>query len=252
MAWADDFANLFGYQYAVCFARARDAMRAYVEVTGRAIILPTNICPLVVTTPDLLRPINQETGMAADLPVQLYGYREENPGGHLLEIDPLMTGYKNRPLCESSITSFGRHKSLCAGKGAMFMTNNQGLAEEMEPHGFWNQGWNRKFTQKWYEFDDWIEERFECIAKWDAQLGDLLIRIPKEQVMPWRVMRRVPGDNRDVLVGELRALGVAVGTNYPPLTGSNEWGDTVVNFLIDEMPYDWDPIIQAIEEAVYG
>ena len=122
----------------------------------------------------------------------------------------------------------------------------------MELCGFWNSAWNRKFTEKWFEFDDWIEERFERIAKWDAELGDLLIRVPKEQVMPWRVMRRVPNGKRDQLVRELRLLGLPVGTNYPPLTGRNEWGDTVINFLIDEMPENWSLITQTVEEVVHG
>jgi hypothetical protein len=251
MGWSDDFANLFGYQYSVCFARARDAMAAYLMTGHGGIMLPENICPQAAVVGCVLTKTNQLTGLADHLPVQLYGYREE-ASGCKLEIDPLMTGYKNKPICESSIISFGRHKSLCVGHGGMFMTNNHELAQAMEPMGFWNEGWNRKFTQKWFEFDDWIEGRFERIAKWDAQLGDSLIRIPKEQVMPWRVMRRVPNGKRDQLVKELRLLGVAVGTNNPPLIGSNEWGDTVINFLIDDMPTNWSPIIQTIEEVVHG
>jgi hypothetical protein len=251
MGWADDFANLFGYQYSVCFARARDAMAAYLKTGHGGIVLPENICPQAVVDGCQFTEINQLTGLANYLPVQLYGYREE-ASGCKLEIDPLMTGYKNRPICPSTIISFGRHKSLCAGKGAMFMTNNHMMAQDMEPMGFWNEGWNRKFTQKWHEFDDWIEERFERIAKWDAELGDSLIRIPKEQVMPWRVMRRVPNGKRDQLVKELRSWGLPVGTNYPSLTGSNEWGDTVINFLIDDMPKSWSLIIGTIEEVVHG
>ncbi len=44
-------------------------------------------------------------------------------------------------------------------------------------------------------------------------------------------MRRAPTpSSRTLIVKALRDEGLPVGTNYPPLTGNNKWGDTVLNF----------------------
>ena len=69
---------------------------------------------------------------------------------------------------------------------------------------------------------------------WDRYLGDLLTRIPQEQIIPWRVIRRVTNGKRDEVVKQLRTIGIPVGTNYPPLSGITnkyaiQWGEEVIN-----------------------
>jgi hypothetical protein len=59
---------------------------------------------------------------------------------------------------------------------------------------------------------------------------------------------------RTAIVEALRAAGLDVGTNYPPLTGHNEWGDTVLNLFVRE-DYDRTDIQKAaeiIKGVVYG
>ncbi len=47
-------------------------------------------------------------------------------------------------------------------------------------------------------------------------------------------MRRATNemDQHNIVVC-LRRAGLDVGTNYPPLTGNNEWGNTVLNFFCE-------------------
>ena len=66
MSWADEkIAHPMGYEHAVLFPRARDAIWAYQKVLDGLIYLPENICPQVLTglTYDdyALRPVNDET-----------------------------------------------------------------------------------------------------------------------------------------------------------------------------------------------
>ena len=239
MSWADEkIAHPMGYEHAVLFPRARDAIWAYQKILDGPICLPENICPQVLTglADDEIRlvRVNDETGLA-DIPVQLYGYRKNIPG--FLEIDPLMTGWGLKPFCVSSIVSFGYKKFISIGYGGAFLTNNENFWKEMCECQWWPFGedggpsWSLK-----HFLDRFLELRadgFKNIYKWDSALGDLLPRIPMEQVTPWRVMRRVPNGKRDAIVKELRARGIPVGTNYPPLTGSNKWGDEVINFFPD-------------------
>jgi len=265
MAWADDqIAKPMGYEHAVLFPRARDAIKAYVEVTARKVLgLPSNICPEAFKAAgDKARSqeIDQATGLAPNLAVQLYGYRNEVSAP--LEIDPLMTGWVGRPCCESTIISFGFKKTLNVGCGGAFLTNNTLLAAAMMDFGFWPGGDElTALVQKELGRIHWRRDvRFEQIKRWDAALGDLLPRIPMEQVMPWRVMRRVPDwgpkdkfhdrSKRDTVVAAVRAGRIPVGTNYPPLTGSNKWGDEVINFFPEfEAP---GLAADSIERALYG
>lgn len=260
MSWADEkIANPMGYQYAALFPRARDAIWAFADcwcTPTRRLMLPSNICSEVVTGLSrgqyTLIPVEDTTGLAfTTTPVQLYGYRH-SVGGEI-EIDPLMAGWVGKPICESAIISFGFKKTLNIGCGGAFLTSNQGLAQAMEPHQYWPGG--TEFTTELnlllvHGLAKIHQERaigFERIAKWDAALGDLLPRIPMEQVMPWRVMRRVPGGKRDAVVSALRNSGLPVGTNYPPLTGSNKWGDEVINFYPDhETPMRYAKIIRDV------
>jgi hypothetical protein len=55
-------------------------------------------------------------------------------------------------------------------------------------------------------------ERWRRVEWWDRYLGDSCIRIPGEQLMPWRVIRRIPG-KRDDVVKALREAGYDVGAS---------------------------------------
>ena len=55
-------------------------------------------------------------------------------------------------------------------------------------------------------------------------------------------MRLTP--HRNAVVLALRRAGHDVGTNYQPLTGRNEFGDTVINFSLAD-DYDEDKIKDA-------
>lgn len=257
MSWADDkIAGPMGYSYAVLFPRAREAVAAYVMATDRTLELPTNICPEVITYAGacVVREINQETGLA-DVPVQLYGYRQEYKDR--LEIDPLMTGWVGKPCCDSTIISFGFKKTLNIGCGGALLTNNRGLAQAMEPYQYLPGGLGDTELTALIQMGLLQIHRqraigFERIALWDRYLGDSLMRIPMEQIMPWRVMRRVPSLGvRDEIVSALRGKH-DVGTNFPPLSGSNKWGDTVLNFFPDCPQIEIAATCEIIKRVVNG
>ncbi len=233
MTWQDDeIANPMGYAYCVLFDCARDALAAYREVTGFVLSLPENICPRVAQVAGgLLEPINQNTGLA-DLPVHLYGYQATNNPYAKVSLDPLMTGWLRHLKSESAIISFGAKKMLTLGYGGAFLTNSEAFAEEMDERGHWNQRYTQPLIEAFNWFPDNIKKRWEIVWMWDRYLGDSLIRIPQEQIMPWRVMRRTFDEGgRNRVVRGLRSYGFDVGTNYPPLMGSNQWGNTVLNFF---------------------
>ncbi len=255
--WAEDLiAGPMGFEYAVLFPRARDALFHFSRLWHYHMELPSNICPEAAkAVPGCsLVPVNHTTGMATMLSVQLYGYRERASGMEALDLDPLMTGWYDRPCAQSAIISLGRKKMLPLNGGGVFMTQDRGLADEMRRHEYFPGGATyRRTVETWLKnIDDIVQARFERIAMWDRHLGNSLVRIPMEQVMPWRVMRRVPNasdelighSTRDRVVAALRDAGVAVGTNYPPLPGVADqdairWGKEVINFLIDE---SWEEI----------
>lgn len=246
-------ARSMGYKYCVLFPRARDALREFCALGYHDIALPTNICPVASTANPTARmvPVDPYTGLAS-LPVQLYGYRNRERQGlldpdqlHALDLDPLMTGWYDKPLATSSIVSFGRHKIVNTGGGA-FLTQDWELAEEMAEYEYFPRGLVAPLGEALLNLPETVEKRFERIALWDRLLGDCCTRIPGEQVMPWRVMRRIPGgislatdlSRRDVAVRALRNAGIAVGTNYQPLPGvtdqgSIQWGNEVINFLLE-------------------
>lgn len=239
MSWANEkIAHPMGYAHAALFPRARDALTAFERVSPIEFHFPSNICPAAYESVQNRHtvPVNDETGLAPRrgvMIVQLYGYRQSDHT--LLELDPLMTGWGRKPCCESSIVSFGLKKFISIGHGGAFLTNNLNLASEMAEHAWWplDEGGEASIVLG-YNLGRFLEmkrARFDQIARWDAALGDLLPRIPMEQVIPWRVMRRVPDGKRDAVVSGLRQVGIPVGTNYPPLTGSNKWGDEVINFF---------------------
>ncbi len=102
----------------------------------------------------------------------------------------------------------------------------------MGDYGHWNDTYTDPLRESLSLLKNYASNCFDVIDVWDRYLGDSLMRIPAEQLMPWRVMRRAPTPGaRTLIVKALRDEGLAVGTNYPPLTGQNIWGDTVLNFL---------------------
>ncbi len=234
-------ARSMGYKHCVLFPRARDALRAFLKVGGIAPHLPSNICHVAraANPMALLVPVSEYTGLA-HIPVQLYGYRVRHTEAEL-DLDPLMTGWFDRPFAVSSIISFGRHKIVNSGGGA-FLTQDQSLAEEMSRFGYFPPALIAPVSSALLNLPETVEKRCERIAIWDRLLGDCCIRIPCEQAMPWRVMRRVPG-KRNAVVKALRNAGIAVGTNYQPLPGVTDpgairWGNEVINFLLEGPDYE--------------
>ncbi len=219
-----------GYTYCVGFDCARDALRAY----PYGVALPGNVCRSVyeARADALLEEVDQTTGLAKHTPVHLYGYQSPAKDGYKLSLDPLMTGWLRRLKSESAIISFGRKKMLSLGYGGAFLTNDQILVTEMKQRGGWNETYTPHTMRAFDGLADDIDARWEIIDLWDRYLGDTLIRIPREQIMPWRVMRRAwTPFQRFHIVEALRQAGYPIGTNYPPLEGRNEWGDTVLNFF---------------------
>ncbi len=228
MSWlVDELAEPMGYEYCVLFDCARDAIAAYPE----QIFLPENICPSVAPYSKYFLAVDQQTGLA-DLPVHLYGYQASNVQNEKIALDPLMTGWVRHLKTQSAIVSFGHKKMLSVGYGGAFLTNDEVLAEEMGEKGHWNEYYTQPLMRAIDGFYEDMERRWEVVHLWDRFLGDSLTRIPAEQLMPWRVMRRAESYVvRRLIVYELRKAGIDVGTNYGPLSGRNEWGDTVLNFF---------------------
>ncbi len=239
MTWQDDdIAGPMGYKYCVLFESARKAIWAYAGLypLSKSFGFPTNMCPYVLEKLDPgdydLLPVDNETGLA-ECDCHLYGYRQEYHG-YEVEVDPLMTGWIQQSMASSAVVSFGLKKILSMGYGGAFLTSNQGLAQEMQKDAHWNDDYTDMLRVCLPLLKKWRLQRFDTIALWDRHLGDSLIRIPGEQIMPWRVMRKAHSrGERDDLVASLRSSGIAVGANYAPLAGRNKWGDTVLNFFCE-------------------
>ena len=236
--WADELiGEPMGFHYTVLFPRAREAMKAWSEITALPIRLPTNVCPVAKqwaaywTLHDI-----DDSGLAPNVTTQLYGFRERGDGTSKLDLDPLMTGWFDRPCAESSIISFGQKKSLDLGGGAVFLTQDQGLAEEMEKRGYWPKGLTTMGSGNLILFAAQMRIQRQQIYLWDRYLGDSCERLPREQVIPWRAMRRIPLQ-RDAVVRALRDAGFDAGTNYPALAGvdnpkSKTFERQVINFFV--------------------
>ncbi len=242
MTWYDnEIANRMGYSYCVLFDCARDAISAYHDLRpDKPLGLPENVCPELVShmrdncpLAMVFGSINQETGLSNGA-VHLYGYQAPpNPECQAeLSVDPLMTGWVRHLKTESAVVSFGKKKMLSIGYGGALLTQDKSLADDLEyHHGHWNEAYTDPLKGALELFCDRLEERWEIVDCWDQYLGDSLFRIPKEQLMPWRVMRRAHDAlERNCIVEELRFAGCPVGTNYQPIQGRNQWGDTVLNF----------------------
>jgi hypothetical protein len=224
-----------GFQYAVLFPRGREAIRAWTEITERPVRLPTNICPVARdwSAFHTLHDID-ETGLAPGITTQLYGYREEGDGKSELDLDPLGTGFFARPCATSGIVSFGEKKFITIG-GAAFVTNDQALAQEMEPRGYWPPAITEHVKLYLAALSMLRDKRRDKVYLWDRHLGDSLQRINREQIIPWRVMRLAKDrTQRDRIVDKLRDCRDDIGTNYPPLVGQNSFGDRVLNFFLTD------------------
>lgn len=246
MKVAQQIAEAMGYDYIALFLRARDALAAW-RVMGSLHEMPSNICPQAYNAmPGRLVPVSPQTGIAETVPVHLYGYRSLDLIGDL-DIDPLMTGLRFRPK-KHSIISFGRGKILSAGGGGAFLTNDRAVYKLMQRYSYWPSDLDAPLEGVWYwRHTNWAE-RWRRMEWWDRMLGDSCVRIPKQQIMPWRCIRRIP-EKRDAVVKALRAAGHAVGTNYPPLPGATDegaiqWGHEVINFFVND-DYDEHKIANA-------
>ncbi len=223
-------ADLMGYEYCTLFDSARSAMQAY----GALPYLPSNVCPILGELfPRAKRvPVRPDTGLSS-APFQLYGYRQEFKFTHL-EIDPLMTGFRRKPNAMNCIISFGRKKMLNNDGGGAWLSE-----EPIRRKSYFPKDLRDGLAVELRYFAYLIAKRWDQIDEWDRHLGDSCIRIPQEQIMPWRVMRRIAGGKRDMVVRALREAGHAVGTNYPPLpgvtdAGAIQWGNEVINFFPDD------------------
>ncbi len=189
--------------------------------------------------------------MAPGITTQLYGYREEGDGTSEMDLDPLGTGFFARPCASSAIVSFGSKKFITTG-GAALATKDQGLAQEMEARSYFPPALidYLKVHLSSPVLAHLREKRFERLYLWDRHLGDMLQRIPREQIIPWRVMRLVAMGQREKIIRELRINGIDVGTNYPPLPGYGTaggfFGDRVLNFFLSD-DYDEARISKACD-----
>lgn len=96
-------------------------------------------------------------------------------------------------------------------------------------------------------FPDVVEHRCRQVEMWNrflAPFDDDLLVPQADCVVPWRLIRRVPGI-RDKIVAALRNDGINAGTNFPPLTssfpalfagkryeGAEQWGREVLNLWV--------------------
>src|SRR6185436_754005 len=212
-------ADAMGYEYCTLFDTARSALENF-ELDE----IPSNICleigrlfPCAWRTP-----VSPKNGLPEWHAWHLYGFRgTDRPVDKTrihVSVDPLMTGFLRESNAQHVVISFGRKKMLDAGGGGALLSNERqnfrsNFPEALRSHLEW------KLTN----FRDHIELTRDRIDLWDAYLGDSCVRIPQEQIMPWRAMRRIPR-KRDAAVKAVRAAGHPVGTNYPPLPGVTDLG----------------------------
>ena len=223
-------ADAMQYEYCELYDTARSALRA---LGVQKIRIPSNVCSelrrvLFLATP---LPVRAETGLAPTVNMHLYGYQSDTYDKYL-SIDPLMTGYLRPTGAHHTVISFGHKKMLDAGGGGALLCNYRSNRKSNFPEplrGEIEYGLRKLLSD--------IRHRRDLIDRWDCWLGDSCIRIPQEQIIPWRVMRRIP-EKRDAVVKAIRDAGHPVGTNYPPLPGVTDpgaiqWGREVINFFPD-------------------
>lgn len=224
--------KLMGYEYGIGFPRARDALAAWCKVTGKKIKIPTNCCSALLPFADELVPIDPETGLAP-VPVQLYGYRQEFPGAEL-EIDPLLTGLFGKPFATSCIVSFGYGKTIDIGGGGAIHTNDQHLAAELAPLGFFPPILVEPLANALENLHAKIMEKKRQYEEVEAKFSACTNRLKNRPTLPWRFVAKLiePLD-----AGDKKAMsdhGFKFSHNYPPLPGVTdpgaiEWGQKVIN-----------------------
>jgi hypothetical protein len=228
-------ARAFGYEYCTLFDSARAALRTWWGAEWwRSLQIPSNVCPELYSATLVYETVavNPETGLAG-VGVNLYGYRDFNPT-RFYEIDPLMTGFLREPRAKETVISFGRKKMLDIGAGGALLSNTKLW------FGYFPAGLREHLEYKWTYFHNDVQRQWLRMETWDRYLGDSCVRIPQEQLMPWRVIRRIP-EKRDAVVKALREANIPVGTNYPPLpgvtdSGAIQWGKEVINFFPEWPP----------------
>lgn len=251
--WADKIiANQMGFSYCVLFPTAREALKLWTRLTAKPARLPTNVCAVARdwATSFTLHAID-ESGLAPGVTTQLYGYREVGQRNSDLDLDPLGTGFFDYPCATSAIVSFGQKKFVTIG-GAAFVTQDNELANAMQagaPH--FPPAFAASLEQLLDPANGFLlakrESKRKTIYLWDRHLGDMLERIDREQIVPWRVMRKAMNMiHRGAIVHQLRAAGFDVGINYPSLADRNDFGYRVLNFFVTD-DYDETKIKAACE-----
>ena len=245
-------ARAFGYEYCTLFDSARSAIATWKNTTWWYLRrIPSNVCPVLWETmlgrPQIVA-VDPETGLAG-VGVNLYGYRDLNPT-RFYEIDPLMIGYLREPRAKEMVISFCRKKMLDIGAGGALLSNTKPW------FGYFPEGLRDELEYQYGIFNRQLGERWKRVDWWDRYLGDSCVRIPQEQLMPWRIIRRIPG-KRDEVVKALREAGHPVGTNYPPLpgvtdAGAVQWGREVINFFIhkDIEQYEIHKMCEIIKRTI--
>lgn len=247
MSVKSKLAEGMGYEYVSFHQHARIAIRKYAVLHDvKAAFLPSNICPALANAfgnAAVFLPVGEETGLAfsTNILVQLYGARTEYMGPFDLEIDPYLTRWKQQlRYGNSAIASFGYDKTIDLGGGGAFFTNDPVEAKAMDS-GLYLHGIEKAID----DLDRNIAHRKE---RWNLWRQTLPFRFPNwTPTVPWRVI--CLSENRDEIVQRLRAKGIRVGTNYPPLPGctdpsSVKWGKEVLNFWLDDDP---KKIIEAMQ-----
>jgi dTDP-4-amino-4,6-dideoxygalactose transaminase len=106
-----------------------------------------------------------------------------------------------------------------------------------------------------------VDEKRRRIEMWNHFLSpfdDVLLRPDIDYMVPWRLIRRVPGI-RDKVVYALRQVKIDAGTNFPPLTTSfpslfqnqlnaaaDQWGLEVLNLWLSS-DYGAEQMLQTAE-----
>ena len=262
MNWADKaIANPQGYDRAVLFPRARDALSAYVAL-GHKVALPICVCPEIAQHADSFLDVDR-CGMAPG--TQLYGYRYDHD--EEIDLDPLMTGWFLGYTNPYRIVSFGANKILPLVGGGAFLTDDLKMAEQLEVSGFFPGGDNYacRVQLLLHQLEDTVYRKRQQIKMWDRYLGEMLGRIPQEQVMPWNVMRLAPPETRRLFVKALRLAGIAVSTNYPLISdevflfpssypGGMRWSSSVISFPLHDEPdiYEYEKYVARAAKVIYG
>lgn len=229
MSVENQLCDLMGYERAIGFPRARDALAAWCKITKEKIRIPTNCCDALLPFASELVPINPHTGLAP-VPVQLYGYRQEFPGAKI-EIDPLMTGLLGEPFADSTIISFGYAKTIDIGGGGAILTQDKNLADELMGFTFFPKVLNNPLSAALDNVHSIIMEKKKQYESIENLFAPYVDRLPWRPTIPWRFIAKT---SRNKAAKLARKFGYSVSHNYPPLPGVTdpgaiEWGERVIN-----------------------